>query len=321
MGLVIPPSIEELLYILEHRDSKSMSQIARDLGRSYEFVHRHAHSTADGWKSSFFLDEAGKEKIRQLVPTAICNSCIGREVGIGRKEVRRWRKQLGLSAYQGNGMQGCQRCSDRTRETTKQQLAKAGLKSIGMLRVVAFRKYARENGWPEDLRPRAVQILSTLYLHGPQTRRQIAERIGMPWKGSRASLHNNDKEGSYLANLMARGLVVCANRKLQQGGQGKNVGIYMIPLHIQPEFKSDGTTKNAHRNGNDSQSDPVMAAKNDRGSVRRNLRVGHNGHRQETSRASKGRRFAGGEVRVRRVREHQETRRPRTANHPQQAAG
>ena len=120
---------------------------------------------------------------------------------------RRWvcdvRRQLGLpnNAYSEHRRQA-------VAAKTKEQLAKAGLRSIGQLRAVAFQKFAERNGWPADLRPRAVQILTLLYEQGPKTRREIADAIGMPWKGSRKSLVSNDPEGSYLANLVARGLVV-----------------------------------------------------------------------------------------------------------------
>lgn len=120
----------------------------------------------------------------------------------------------------------------RVAKKTRQQLRRAGLKSMAELRVQAFRNFAERCGWPSDLRPRSVQILNVLYERGPQTRRQIAEAIGMPWKGSRHSLSSNDPEGSYLAHLQKRGLVVRLGRIVRQGGQGKNVNLYSIPAHI-----------------------------------------------------------------------------------------
>lgn len=122
---------------------------------------------------------------------------------------------------------------------TAEQLRKAGLPSIGHLRVEAFKKRAREAGWPEDLRPRAVQILNAMWDKGPMTRRELADAIGMPWKGSRPSLHSNDPEGSYLAHLMARGLVVDLGRVVRRpvagprGGQGKNVHLYSLSPFIE----------------------------------------------------------------------------------------
>jgi DNA-binding IclR family transcriptional regulator len=95
---------------------------------------------------------------------------------------------------------------------------------------VAYKAFAKESGWPDDLRPRAVQILNLLASHGmPLTRKQIAEKIGMPWKGSRKSLHSNDKEGSYLANLQARGLVIKLGKIANTNcGRGSGVSLYTL---------------------------------------------------------------------------------------------
>ena len=89
-------------------------------------------------------------------------------------------------------------------------------------------------GLPSDLRPRAVAILNALYDRGPMTRRELADVIGMPWKGSRKSLASNDPEGSYLAHLAARGLVRAVKRgnRVTGRGRGHSTNVYMIPLTI-----------------------------------------------------------------------------------------
>lgn len=241
MGLAKSITDAEREYILAHRDQMSLLQIGRDLGRSSGFITRHAK--ADGWIQNYFLTEAGQQRIRELVPLGWCNRCISREVDLGRKEIRRWRTKLGLPQYAGNGQSGCKNCSERTRARTKLQLAKAGVKSLAEVRIKRFREYAAASGWPSDLRPRHVQILDALYVHGPHTRRQLAERLGMPWKGSRKSLVSNDPEGSYLAHLQARGLVIRTTKRvpLTDGAKakngkrsGKNVYLYLLPLGVQP---------------------------------------------------------------------------------------
>jgi hypothetical protein len=65
------------------------------------------------------------------------------------------------------------------------------------------------------------------------TRPQIAEAVGMPWKGSRASLRSNDPEGSYLAHLIARGLVVDLGRLVKEGGQGRNRHLYSLAIDVE----------------------------------------------------------------------------------------
>lgn len=127
---------------------------------------------------------------------------------------------------------------NKIREKTKEQIEKAGVKSLANIRTLAFREYARRNGWPEDLRPRAVQILNVLYQRGPMTRREIADAIGMPWKGSRKSLVSNDPEGSYLANLAKRGLVIVLHRarKIHGQGKGRSLNVYALPLHVERQI-------------------------------------------------------------------------------------
>jgi hypothetical protein len=241
MGKVIPATAAEIEFILANRDTLRLVEIARQLGRSDSFVWNIAKR--DGWRSSYYMNDAAKQKLVELAALGYCNKCIGRAVNKGRKEIRNWRPKLGLAPYAGNGQGGCSNCSDRTRERTKQQLAKAGLKSLAEVRIKRFREYAAASGWPSDLRPRHVQILDALYVHGPHTRRQLCERLGMPWKGSRKSLVSNDPEGSYLAHLQARGLVLRTTKrvpltdgvKAKNGKRsGKNVYLYLLPLGVQP---------------------------------------------------------------------------------------
>jgi hypothetical protein len=126
-------------------------------------------------------------------------------------------------------------------EKTRQQLQRAGLPSIGHLRVEAFKKYARDHGWPEDLQVREVQILNAMWDRGPMTRREIAAAIGMPWKGTRKSLMGNRIGGSYLATLMRRGMVVNLGRIVKhpdagkggRAGQGKNCCVYSLSPTVQ----------------------------------------------------------------------------------------
>lgn len=147
---------------------------------------------------------------------------------IDRHSVSERRRKLGLC---DNSLSQHRR--QKVAAKTAEQLRQAGLPSIGYLRVEAFKKRARDAGWPEDIRPRAVQILNALWDHGPMTRIELAAVIGMPWKGSRRSLHSNDPEGSYLAHLMKRGLVITLGRIVRGKGRGHSTQIYSLPLWIQ----------------------------------------------------------------------------------------
>jgi transposase len=124
----------------------------------------------------------------------------------------------------------------RVREKTKAQLRAAGLKSMAELRLKVWREHAQRLGWPDDLGPRYLQVLHALYTIGPMTRRELADAIGMPWKGPRKSLVSNDPQGSLLAHLAARGLVVSLGRvrKVTGQGRGESVCVYTLPLQVQP---------------------------------------------------------------------------------------
>jgi hypothetical protein len=122
---------------------------------------------------------------------------------------------------------------ERVRMKTREQLDRMGLPTLAALRCHVFRQRARAAGWPEDLRPRAVQILNLLWENGPMTRRQIADATGMPWKGSRKSLVSNDPEGSYLAHLLNRGPVITLGRIVKGIGRGHSTQLYSLPLSIE----------------------------------------------------------------------------------------
>lgn len=144
---------------------------------------------------------------------------------------RRWvsesRRRMGLTH---NRMSKHTR--SRVAEKTKEQCVKAGVNSLAEVRRLAYDKFAVSHGWPADLRPRAVQILDLLYQYGPKTRRQIVAAIGMSWLGSRKSLRSNDPEGSYMAHLIARGLVVRSLRVVKGRGKGGSCDLYSIAPHV-----------------------------------------------------------------------------------------
>ncbi len=148
--------------------------------------------------------------------------------GTDRHAVSHLRRELGLPSNAHS-----RRVRRKIAAATARQCEREGVATLGALRTEIFRRRARAAGWPEDLRPRAVQILNALWQRGPMTRQELAEAIGMPWKGSRKSLVSNDPEGSYLAHLAKRGLVVNLGRIVKRPGSGHNVCMYSLPLGIE----------------------------------------------------------------------------------------
>ena len=224
----------ETQYLRAHYGKIPAAAIAERLGRKVRGVWIKARQIGVAKKGNR-LSEAGKVRLAEMAREGYCNRCIGRAVELGRQEVRCWRRRLGLPPVGSRGsVASCQSCVARARRMTGRQLAAKNLVSLADERNEAWRRYAQRLGWPQNIRHRGVQILELLYQRGPQTRRQIAEALGMPWKGARKSLTSNDPEGSYLAHLMARGLVVCLPRRLPQGGQGKNVSLYLLAAAVAP---------------------------------------------------------------------------------------
>lgn len=133
----------------------------------------------------------------------------------GRLQATMLRKRLGLP---------------RNDDAVHRARQAAGLKSMtryggGEMKAQAYRAFARENGWPEDLRVREVQILNALAAEGPMTAADLHARIGMPapkrYKGRPIYLPGNGKGGTYTANLIERGLIVHLSRR-------PRAGLYML---------------------------------------------------------------------------------------------
>ena len=193
-----------------------------------------------------------KEVVQSMVAQGFSQAEIGKALGMKRESARDILKSLGLKTNGQKSEHGRKRVAEKTR----QQCEKAGASSLTEIQKRAFRQFAIDNGWPEDIRPRAVHILEALCRHGGLTRRQICEEIGMPWKGARKSLRSNDPEGSYLANLQARGLVIRSPRlPPQRSGRRKQVGcgvhLYVLsPLarQIKSEFLVSKESPNVEGN-------------------------------------------------------------------------
>jgi hypothetical protein len=234
--------------------SVTAAELARQLGRSETSVHQARHKMglsrkvsphgaefeafvrekhAMGWS-----DREVAEAWTKRWPD--CRPCERHSVGVARA-------RLGLP---DNALSEHRR--RLVAQKTAEQLKGAGLPSIGHLRVEAFRRRAIEAGWPEDLGPRHVQILNALWDNGPMTRRELAAAIGMPWKDSRASLRSNDPEGTYLAHLIRRGMVVCMKRVVQRkvpgprSGMGTNVSLYCLSPTIE---RRSVTHEQSHQDG------------------------------------------------------------------------
>jgi hypothetical protein len=223
----------ELDLLRDNYREVAVEDLADTLRRSARAVWQRARIEGVAKQCPRF-SEADKDWIRKLVAKGWCNRCIGRRVKHDRQNVRRWRRHLGLPAITVRGMTNCPVCKERTRATTKEQCKRAGVKSLAEVRGLAFAKFARNNGWPENLRPREVQILNVLAARGvPMTRLEIAQGIGMRTDredrpGHLAVLTGNGPGGTYTASLMQQGLLLKLKRAASGFGQGKNRDLYYL---------------------------------------------------------------------------------------------
>lgn len=127
------------------------------------------------------------------------------------------------------------------------------LPSLARIRVEAFKKYARNHGWPEDLKKRQVQILELLWNNGPMTREEIGKALGSKKAAHRSYPGANvtyvypmmcNKPGhgastSWTADLLHRGLIISLGRIVRnkpagaKNGQGHNTCLYSLPITIE----------------------------------------------------------------------------------------
>ena len=217
---------EQIEYVRAHYGRLTAAQIAQKIGRSASGVYQLAGRLGLSRKRPR-LGDAFDRKLKDLHGQGLTDTAIAARLGCERHTVGDHRGKLGLPANTHSAWQR-RRVAARTRE----QLRRAGLPTLAALRAQAYRDRAAAAGWPDDLRPRAVQILNALWDRGPMTRRELAEAIGMPWKGSRKSLTSNDPEGSYLAHLIKRGLVINLGRLRKASGRGHSTCVYSLPLWI-----------------------------------------------------------------------------------------
>lgn len=112
------------------------------------------------------------------------------------------------------------------RRGVESQRRTLGIRHGGDLRRLAFCRFAEANGWPEDLRPREVQILNVLATAGvPMNMLELANRIGMRTDRSdarhtRVLLTGNGPGGTYTASLVRRGLLTRHANACRSGRTG-----------------------------------------------------------------------------------------------------
>lgn len=190
------------------------ADLRRPLGGIYQLAAKLGLRRA---RPHFRWTVAAVELLARLVRTGHSDAEVADRMGADRHAVGAWRRALGLPSN-AHG----RRHRDGTRRATAAQLARAGVRSMGDLRVKAWGDAAEKYGLPRDLNPTAVKIVLALAA-GPKTRREIVAALGRRWKaGNRGRNNLNCRKGggSYLAWLDKLGLAVRVPRYVRAGHRG-----------------------------------------------------------------------------------------------------
>jgi len=205
-------------------------QIANQLGRTAGGVYQRCKSIGLSQERSTEIINDRDQEIRRLHQLGWSASEMESIVGITLRAINHRLNVLGLKPHGRS-----ERYRKRVAEKTQAQCEAAGVRNLAELRSVNMKRVARSLGWPDHLRLRSVQILETLYQLGPMTRRQIADAIGVQWKGSRKAFATSRAEGGgYLAELQRAGLVIRLQKAVTAKGKGRSHDLYMVALEVEP---------------------------------------------------------------------------------------
>jgi hypothetical protein len=169
------------------------------------------------------------DRVRELHGQGLNDTQIAAAMGMNKRNVSEIRLNRLKLPKNVEAIRAARRRAVRTQQAT------LGIDSGGELRAIAYRKFAAENGWPETLRPREVQILNVLAASGvPMSRLEIAEKIGMRTDrmgGNKtlALLVGNGPGGTYTASLLRLGMIdVLKRADKSKGGKGCSRHLYVL---------------------------------------------------------------------------------------------
>lgn len=236
---------EEDEFLREYYRREGADVVAAVLQRSIKSVYARVHLLGLGTPLDPLKDSQIVDALRRFHPLGWSDNEIKHwlENAIGKRVDRHRiggiRKKLGLPSNQFSDHRR-QRVADKTR----QQLAAAGLQSIGFLRVRRFNEWKRSLGWPENLTVRAVQSLEMFYRKGPMTRLQLCAALGIDKKNrlERTEPKSNAKGGTVLAELHRAGLILRLRKSVPSGrdrrGGVRTVDLYMLSPGVLPDVET-----------------------------------------------------------------------------------
>jgi len=221
-------------FLRKHFGKLTAAEISKAINRSVSSIYQHAAALGLIQKRDPVEQKRRRELVAKHTKQGLSDSEVAAIVGIERRTVGDIRTKLGIPA---NGRS--ERYRKRVAENTRIQCQKAGVNSLAEIKSQRVAGLARKYGWPEHLSLRSIQIAEVLYRRGPMTRKQIAEAVGLPWKGRGTFKNRHVPRHSYMSELMLCGIVVKLDRAIKGKGKGKSHGLYMIALGVDPCPKSE----------------------------------------------------------------------------------
>jgi hypothetical protein len=218
----------DLALLRQHYGRMPAGDLAEGLERSLVSVYQRARIEGLGQRLRPWTD-AETETLRQRNREGWTDTEIAGELKRDRHRISARRKAMGLPSHEKG-----ERWRQAISAGVKRQCERLGLSAPTELRTRAFRLFALANGWPEDLRPREVQILNVLAARGvPMTRLELAAAIGMRTDredrpGHLAIMSGNGPGGTYTASLLRRGLIAKLKRAASGFGYGANRDLYFL---------------------------------------------------------------------------------------------
>lgn len=219
---------------------ESVDQIARTLYTSVSAVYRRAAKLGLTHTRNSASDDQILTVLRELHPLGYSDAELVpiiaqryRTDPTDRHRVGELRRSIGLKS---NALSPRRR--ENVRRKTGEQLAQAGCDSLAQLRNKRWAQWKSDLGWPPQLTVRAVQSLEIFYRHGPLTRVQLCQLLGVSSKKRTAPI-SNAKGGTVLAELQAAGLITMVRKAVEVQFEAK--------LHDNPDLSPARARKSVRR--------------------------------------------------------------------------
>lgn len=187
--------------------TRPATDLARELGRPLSSVYQMANKLGRVQRRNCASDQQIIDALRELNPQGYSDTEImgileeRLDLGVDRHRVGDLRRKIGLPMNKVTD-----RLRERVRQNTRKQLAKAGKATLAQVRVDRWNEWKRELGWPEELTVRAVHALEMFRQHGPLTRVQLCQLMGVS-PIARTAPKSNAPGGTVLAELQRAGLI------------------------------------------------------------------------------------------------------------------